>query len=151
MKTGTKYFGEVSYEQENVMTFPRGLYGFEDEKEYLMIPFKGGENVLFCLQSVRTPQLAFIMVDPFSFYPAYQPVFPEEDLRELGVEKSGDLFVYALCIVKEPVGESTVNLRCPIAINGDTCVGLQAVLEDDRYQMRHTIRELSEKGDEEVC
>ena len=30
MKTATKYFGEIEYEQEEVLTFPKGLYGFED-------------------------------------------------------------------------------------------------------------------------
>ena len=32
MKTDTKYFGEITYEPDELLTFPKGLYGFEDEQ-----------------------------------------------------------------------------------------------------------------------
>ena len=44
-----------------------------------------------------------------------------------------------MCVVKDQVGDSTVNLRCPVVINGDTCMGAQVILEDEVYQMRHPL------------
>ena len=36
------------------------------------------------------------------------------------VERSEDLCFYTLCVVRSPAAESTVNLRCPVAINDRT-------------------------------
>lgn len=145
MKTDTKYFGEISYDPEDVLTFPKGLYGFEEEQSFLLLPF-AGNGALFSLQSLRTPQLAFVMMDPFSLDGSYAPVLQAEELATLGVEKSEDLYYYVMCVVREPVTESTVNLRCPVAINDDG-TGMQVILEDEGYHMRHLLSEFGERGE----
>ena len=147
MKTATKYFGEIEYEQEEVLTFPKGLYGFEDERAFLLLPF--AENgTLFSLQSLKTPQLSFIVMDPFSLDGSYAPVLQPDELQFLGVERSEDLFYYVLCVVKEPVPESTVNMRCPIAMNDDG-VSMQVILENTSWHMRHQLNEFHREDDEE--
>lgn len=150
MKTNTKYFGEIDYEEDEILTFPKGVYGFEEEHRFLLLPFAGGENTLLSLQSLDTPQLAFVMVDPFALDPGYAPELQPEELRQLNVADSHDLYYYAMCVVKDPVSDSTVNLRCPVAINGDTCQGLQVIMEDEQYSMRHPLSEFG-KGDGAVC
>ena len=58
------------------------------------------------------------------------------------------LCFYALCVVRSPVGESTVNLRCPVAVNDRTGKAMQAILETGDYHMRHLLSEFgSGKGD----
>jgi len=140
LKIESKYFGQVEYEPEELLIFPRGLFGFEDEREFLLIPFQG-EGTLYSLQSVRTPGLAFVAVDPFSLLAGYAPVLQDAELRELGVAESRELFFYALVSVKAPAGDSTVNLRCPIAINGESRQAMQVILEDRAYGMRHLLRD----------
>ena len=147
MKTDTKYFGEITYEEEDVLTFPRGLFGFEEERRFLLLPFEGGEGRLFSLESLTTPQLAFVLMNPFALDPAYAPVLQPEELKLLEAENSEDLYYFVTCVVKEPVGDSTVNLRCPVAVNGDTGQAIQVIMEDDTYQMRHL---LSSFGSEET-
>ena len=147
MKTQTKYFGEVEYSQTDVVTFPAGLYGFEEEKEYLLIPFEGS-TLLYSLQSVKTPMLSFILVHPFSLDPGYAPVLQPEELKTLKVEKSEELCYYALCALKKPSSESTVNMRCPVVINPDTQTAMQVVLEDDRWQMRQRLAEFETPKEE---
>lgn len=51
-----------------------------------------------------------------------------------------------MCVVKEPVGESTVNLRCPVVVNPDLHRAMQVILDTDAYQMRHRLDEFSQKG-----
>ena len=148
MKTDTKYFGEITYEQEDLLTFPKGLYGFEDEQSFLLLPF--AENgTLFSLQSVRTPQLSFILMDPFSLDGSYAPILQPDELRFLGVDRSEDLFYYVLCVVREPVPDSTVNMRCPIAINDDG-VSMQVILENTSWHMRHQLSEFHREADTEA-
>ena len=151
MKTQTKYFGELEYAQEDVLSFPAGLYGFEDEKEFLLIPFEGS-SLLYSLQSVKTPMLSFILVHPFSLDPAYAPVLQPEELKMLNVEQSEQLCYYVLCALKKPSSESTVNMRCPVAVNPDARTAMQVVLEDDRWLMRQRLAEFeTPEGEASPC
>lgn len=145
MKLQTKYFGEIEYEEEEVLTFPVGLFGFEEERHFLLLPFEGSGATLLCLQSVTTPALAFVVMDPFSLDPDYAPELQPKELRELGVAESQELGFYVLCVVKKPVAESTVNLKCPVAVHPETRVARQVILETDRYEMRHLLAQFGPK------
>ncbi len=148
MKLLTKYFGEIDFETEDVLSFPKGLFAFEEEKGFLLLPFSGSGGTLLCLQSVATPQLAFVCIDPFSFNGGYAPTLQPEELKALGAADSQDLRYYVLCVVKSPVSSSTVNLKCPIAIHDGNRVGMQVILEDGGYGMRHLLSEFGEGGGE---
>ena len=71
-----------------------------------------------------------------------------QELKSLGVSESQELAFYVLCVVKKPVADSTVNLKCPVAINPHTRTARQVILETDAYEMRHP---LAEFGAEEVA
>ena len=131
MKLQTKYFGEIEYDADDCFSFPNGLYGFEDEKEFLLIPFEGSQSSLLCLQSTQTPALAFILMDPFSLKNDYSPVLQQAELTTLGVNGNEELCYYVMCVVKQPISESTLNLKCPVAINPDTRVSMQVILESE--------------------
>lgn len=144
MKIQTKYFGELEYDQDDVVTFPVGMFGFEDEHEYLLIPFEGSEETLLSLQSTHTPGLSFVVMNPFSLTSEYTPELQSSELKALGVNESGELGYYVLFAVKQPISTSTVNLKCPIAINVNTRVARQVILETDRYEMRHALSQFGE-------
>lgn len=147
MKLCTKYFGEIDYETEELITFPKGLFGFEEEQAFLLMPFQPGDHTLFCLQSVQTPGLAFVVMDPFSLCPSYAPVLQQVELDALEAAESQDLSYYTMCVVRKPVSESTVNLKCPVAINPHTRMAQQVILETDQYHMRHRLAEFrAEEG-----
>lgn len=147
----TKYFGQIECEQGHLLRFKEGLFGFEEEKEFYLLPFEGSQGSLLCFQSVQTPQLAFVAMNPFSLKPDYAPVLTAEELRELEVERSEDLCFYALCVVRSPVTESTVNLRCPVAINDRTGRAMQVILDTEEYHMRHLLSEFGGGKGEGGC
>ena len=146
MRLKTKYFGEIDCPEEGRLQFPDGLFGFEEEKEFFLLPFEGSEGSLLCFQSAVTPGLAFVAVNPFSLKPDYTPVLTAGELKAMGVERSEDLCFYSLCVVRSPVGDSTVNLRCPVAVNDQTRRAVLVILEEGGYHMHHL---LSEFGREE--
>ncbi len=146
MKIATKYFGQIDFEQEDVYSFPKGLFAFEEERGFLLLPFSGSDGTLLCLQSVQTPELAFVCINPFSFNGGYAPVLQPEELKALGAEDSKELCYYVLCVVKNPVSSSTVNLKCPIALHDEKRLGMQVILEGDAYGMRHLLSEFGEGG-----
>ena len=141
----TKYFGQVDCPEEHVFHFANGLFGFEEEKLFALLPFEGSGGSLLCFQSVSTPQLAFVAVNPFSLKPDYAPVLAAAELAQLGVERSEELCFYTLCVVRSPVGDSTVNLRCPVAINDRTRQAVQVILEEGAYHMHHLLSEFGRK------
>lgn len=143
MQLETKYFGVIEYNPAEAVSFPSGLFGFAQEKEFLLLPFAGSDGNMLCLQSVETPSLAFIAMNPFSLKPDYAPVLSPEALELMGVRRSEDLCYYVMCVVRDPVGASTLNLRCPVVINPDLHRGMQVILDDTLYQMRHRLDELS--------
>lgn len=150
MKLSTKYFGEIDYNEEDVLRFPKGIFAFEEEKAFLLLPFAGSDGALLCLQSLATPQLAFVVMNPFSLHPAYTPVLQPEELEEMGVKDSTQLCYYVLCVVKNPVATSTVNMKCPVVINDETRVCAQVILESEEYGMRHLLSEF-QAGEGSSC
>lgn len=145
LKLTTKYFGDIEYSEDAVLHFPKGLFAFEEETEFLLLPFSGSGGTLLCLQSVATPQLAFVAMNPFSLHGAYAPVLQPEELEYLGVKDSTELCYYALCVVKNPVSSSTVNLKCPVVVNEDTRRCMQVILDGETYGMRHLLAEFEQK------
>ncbi len=139
----TKYFGTIQYDPEDMLYFPDGLYGFEEEKAFLLLPFEGSMGNLLCLQSVVTPGLAFVALNPFSLDPSYGPVLQEGELTAMGVSVSQDLCFYTLCVVREPIAQSTVNLKCPLVINEDSRRGMQVILDTPQYEMRHLLSDFA--------
>ena len=147
VKLQTKYFGQIDYDTEDIITFSCGPFGFEDEHQFLLLPFEGSAGTLLCFQSISTPALAFLAMDPFALMPEYAPVLQPQELKELGVKDSQELGFYVLCVVKKPVSDSTVNLKCPVAIHPETRAARQVILEADSYEMRHPLAQFrTEEG-----
>lgn len=151
MQLRTKYFGQVECAPEEALHFPNGLFGFEEEKEFYLLPFEGSGGSLLCFQSAVTPHLAFVAMDPFSLQPDYHPALSREELRELGAESIEELCFYTLCVARQPVSESTVNLRCPVVINPHTRQAVQVILESGVYQMHHRLSEFGSEGGGAPC
>lgn len=150
MEVDTKYFGRITVTEADVFHFSNGLFGFEEEKQFLLLPFAGGAGNLLCFQSVKTAGLAFVAMNPFSLKDDYAPILQKAELQALGVQRSEDLCYYVLCVVRNPVSESTVNLKCPVVINEDTHQAAQVILESGDYEMRHLLSQLGQK-EEKPC
>ena len=149
LKLQTKYFGEIEYEAKDVVRFPAGIIGFEEEQAFLLLPFEGSGGGMLCLQSVKTPNLAFVVLDPFSLQPDYEPELEQAELKQFGVTDVGELGFYVLCAVKNPVSTSTVNLKCPVVVHPETREARQVIME--RYDMRHPLAEFGRGEGETPC
>lgn len=148
MKLATKYFGEIEYDGEDVLFFTKGLFAFEEEKEFLLLPFADSGGMLLCLQSVGRSELAFVVMNPFSLKGDYAPELEREELAALEAEDSRQLCFYVLCVVKDPVSHSTVNMKCPVAINDENHRAMQVILEDGDYGMRHLLSEFGREAED---
>ena len=151
LKLLTKYFGEIECDSKDILKFSNGLFGFEKEREFILLPFEGSGETLLSLQSVQTASLSFVLMNPFALKPDYAPELTKDELAALGVERSQELSFYVMCVVREPVGESTVNLKCPVAVNEDTHQAMQVILETTEYEMRHRLMDLQNREGKPEC
>ena len=148
MKIETKYCGEMTYTTDELIRFPDGLFGFEGVHDFLLIQLEDDAASPYCLQSTEDADLAFIVLDPFQLVPDYAPDLSGEDRARLGDPTGEQIALYAICVLREPMTESTVNLRCPIAINMQTHTAFQVMLQGDSgYTFRHKLSDLVNKGD----
>ena len=69
MNLQTKYFGRIEYDEDERLLFPAGLFGFEEEQEFLLLPFEGSAGSLLCFQSIRTPALPSAPTTALCFSP----------------------------------------------------------------------------------
>ena len=70
-KVNTLRFGEIEVDEDKIVHFEDGIPAFEDEHEFLIIPYDEESPYVF-LQSLTTPELAFLMTVPFVFFPEYE-------------------------------------------------------------------------------
>lgn len=141
----TKYFGDITADDKDIITFPSGLFGFEDKTKYLLLSFlddngDSSEDFLLCLQSVEEPNLAFIVINPYYLCRDYDPYqIPEKLLNEISLYEDTKHSVYCMAVIRDNFHESTANLKCPVIINLENRLAKQFILEDSAYSMRHPI------------
>jgi flagellar assembly factor FliW len=143
MKIQTRYFGGLELDQKEIISFPSGIFGFEQHTAYVLIRFGDeGDDGVFCLQSVEDEDLAFVLINPFWVDAGYEPKPSDEDLKRLEICQNTPIAFFSIAVLRENFKDSTVNLRCPILVNYDTRTALQIVLEEGNYSMRAPVSSL---------
>lgn len=145
MKINTKYFGELSFPEEEALQFPEGLFGFEEHHNYIPIHFDDENDNLLCLQCVTEETLAFVIVNPFSICPTYQPNLSDEELAEIDATQDTPVAFFSICVVRDTLNDSTVNLRCPIVVNVEKRIAKQFILEDTSYPFKYPFNKAAQK------
>lgn len=138
-KINTLRFGELEIEEQDVVRFADGIPAFEDEHEFVVLPYEEGTPYMF-LQSLITPELAFLMTDPFVFFPEYSFELDDENMEKLAINSMDDVLVCTLISVpRSGVADMTTNLLAPVVINRHTMQARQIVLEKTQYTTKHRL------------
>ena len=145
MEIHTKYFGKLPFSEEEAILFPNGLFGFENNKKYVVIRFENDNDSLLCLQNLEDESLAFIIINPFAFISDYSPTMSNFDLSDIEANPETPLIFYNICVIRENILESTVNLKCPLAVNPETRKAKQIILDDTNYSFRLPFEKLIKK------
>lgn len=138
-KINTLRFGELEIEEQDVVRFADGIPAFEDEHEFVVLPYEEGTPYMF-LQSMATPELAFLMTDPFVFFPDYSFELDDGNMDKLEIKTMDDVLVCTLIsIPRSGVADMTTNLLAPVVINRHTMQARQIVLEKTQYTTKHRL------------
>lgn len=133
----TRDFGEIEVEEEAVINFNTGMYGFENYTKFVILKDSPDDDVMF-LQSLENTDLSFVLIDPYTIFRNYEPILNEEDLSILEAEKESQLKYLVIAIIKENITQSVANLKSPIAINPSTRIAKQVILQNS-YPLRYNI------------
>lgn len=136
MHVRTTRFGTIEIAEDRVITFPKGLLGFSEHRQYCLLE-PSEESCFFWLQSVDDPALAFVVTDPSFFVPDYSVPVRAEQMGDLGLARLEDAQVFV--IVNKIDQTLTGNLQGPLVINTLTRAGEQLVLAEKRWTTRHPL------------
>lgn len=141
MKVNTRYFGEVEIEDDKIVTFEKGIPGFEEYTKYTILYDikEEGEAFFSWLQCVTEKDLAFPIVNPFRVDKEYNPVVEDALLEKLGEFETEDLAVFLLATVPDDIKKATVNMKAPLVINTRNNKGMQIIVENNDYEVKHVI------------
>lgn len=134
----TKYLEEMEIADSNLIQFSSGLPGFVDETAFALLNLPGNP-VFKVLQSTETPELAFIVTNPYHFYADYVIDLDDNIVENLQIENDEDVVVLAIVTLKDPFERSTMNVKAPIIINSQKQWGKQYILNVGDYPSKAAI------------
>ena len=128
MKHTSRRFGEFTYEEDQIITFPSGLLGFPDFKHFVLKASKDTAPILWLLSvDDGGPELA--LIDPEDVSKDYTLADVPIDDRILDnvlhAEDEEELLRLAVVTLPENIKQMSMNLRTPILIDRKTHRGVQ--------------------------
>lgn len=143
MKVITKVFGEITLDDEKIITFPQGIVGFPDLTEFALIhDTEKGSDSIHWLQSLQETAFAMPVLDPLIVCPDYNPEVDDELLKQIGDLTSEDMLVLVTVTVPKDLTKMSVNLKGPIIINAAERKAVQVIVDGDDYQVKFPIYDI---------
>lgn len=127
-------FGKIEIDPETLLSLPEGPIGMSDVKRFCLLEVAPASPMRW-LQAVDEPALAFVVVNPYDFYPDYEFELGTKDVEQLSLEKPEDAAVLVLLTITSE--QVTANLVAPIIVNTQSRVARQVILQDERYTTKH--------------
>lgn len=138
MIINTKYLGKIQIDSNKILSFPQGIPAFEDQKEFILINLP--DNPIFrCLQSTQDPEIAFLVISPWDFFPDYDIHISKEELKDLDIQRSEEVGLYNIVTIPQDSSKMTANLMGPIVINLNNLKGKQVILHQEIYHTKHLL------------
>lgn len=132
----TKGLGDVEVDSKDIITFPEGLYGFENAKKFVLLSGNNEGNSFMWLQFAGNCEPRFVVIDPFKVFSNYN--IPEKEISPLiKLDKEENLRVLAITTVTKGAKSIYVNLKCPIVINARENIAAQIILDNEDYPIRY--------------
>ena len=129
MVINTLQFGEIEIEEDKILNFPKGLIGFDNCKNFVLISDEDLEPFqwLICIDE-GNEEIGFPLLPPFLIVQDYMKNLPKEIRQEFEKGEDCPLNILNVITIKGNNDEMTVNLRGPVLIDVDKKEGRQIIL-----------------------
>jgi flagellar assembly factor FliW len=146
MRVETTKFGILDVSEDKIYYFPEPILGFPDCKRYFVIQNPKFDPFLF-LQAVDSPALAFMVTNPYLFFPDYRVNILKEELLTIGLEDVADGVVLVILTYPGDIKRTTANLLGPVILNPKRLLARQFILNEPFYSTKHLIFNICQEGD----
>jgi len=140
----TKAKGEIDIPEDNMISVPEGIFGFEDFTKYALID--SDYEPFIWLQSTEDKDVAFLIVDPFLICSNYETDIDDESLKKIGITKPEDIIIMTIVTVPTNGMKITANFAGPLVINKNTRECMQVILNDNRWSTKVDIMAMLQNG-----
>ena len=144
MRVRTKPFGEMDVSERQLLSFPQGIYGFEDCRRFVLLD--ASQPPFYWLQSLDRPELAFVLLDPRVFLPAWSLDVSDDELEDLGGPSEEDTLCFVIVTIPADPAHMTANLQGPVVVNRSTRVGRQCISRNPDHGVRHRVLDAQVSG-----
>ena len=134
MKINTIFFGQQEIDPDTIITFPNGLPGFEECKQFKLFHSVEYES-LRCLQSVDNVEACFSLMEPALCAHEYEMLLSDADMELLKIKDAENLMIFLMVYKADEKSQRRetdipmqTNWRSPIIINVKEKIGLQKTL-----------------------
>lgn len=138
MTIQTSRFGLISITSSDVITFPEGLLGFNELRQFVLLDDPSDE-IFAWLQSCEEPGIAFPVLEPELFASQYSISLTKHDLELLKSNNNDGVRYFSIITIPQDPTQMTANLKAPIAINVSKRLARQCVLQDNALAIREPI------------
>ena len=115
--------------------FKKGIPGFENIKEYELKKLESNP-VFYELKSITEENIGFIVISPFEIDKKYEIDIPENIVKELLINSPNDVMILNILTLGQTINKTTVNMKAPLIINANNGLGMQIILQSDKYEVK---------------
>ena len=138
-KISSSRVGEIEFDDAYIVHFKDGIPAFEDEHEFVILPYEE-ESPYYFMQSLKSPELAFLLTIPFLFFQDYSFELDDQTIEELAITDNDKVHYYALITIPNgSIRYMTANLVAPIVLNAENMQAKQIILEKSNYTTKHRL------------
>lgn len=138
MIISTSRFGQIELQNSDVLTFPEGLLGFADLRQFVLLDDPTDE-IFAWLQSCESMHIAFPVLEPELFSENYKVNLTKGDLEGLKLQSPEKARYFSIVTIPDDPTQMTANLKAPIVVNVAERLARQCVLQDNNLAIREPI------------
>ena len=120
------------------LKFEKGLLGLELYKNFVLKDIDEVDSFKL-FQCTAEPDIGLILVSPFDIEKEYEFEISDVIEKQIDAETINDLLIFTTVNVNSDPTKMTTNLRAPIIINTVSKKGIQVILNNEQYKIKHPI------------
>ena len=134
----SKVHGQIEYEDKDILTFNKGILGFEDLRKFILIDLKEYEPFKL-FHSLEDDELGLIVTSPYEFFEEYEVKLNDDVIKHLGIKKPEDAIIITTVTLNSDPKKITTNLQGPIVINSLNNLGEQIIIDNSKYKVKEPL------------
>lgn len=135
----TTRFGDVEVADSSCFEMVHPILGYDDERKFVIIEHNEQSNFRW-LQSVSSPEIAFVVTVPGFFGIDYSFELPEDTQEDLDITTAEDILALNIVVIPhENPRRSTINMLAPLIFNINNKKGTQIILSGSPFKIDYPL------------